>query len=230
MALGLLAPLIGEWLEFKHAAVPARVTAVLVLLGGFALRWILVFAGQDSGWVSDLVAMRTTGDESKEYWNPYLAGVLLGLMLLATFLVAGKGLGASALPKRTLAFAAQRSRPGVDGGQPGARRLRGRRREPAPELAGGGGHRRHPRRLHRCHERRPFPGRWRRGRTSRSAAASTTRSGGGIMGFAAALARGCTSGQALSGGAMLATGSWVFMLMVFAGGYAVAYLVRRQWT
>ena len=53
--------------------------------------------------------------------------------------------------------------------------------------------------------------------------------GGIIMGFAAALARGCTSGQALSGGALLATGSWAFMLMVFAGGYAVAYLVRRQW-
>jgi len=54
--------------------------------------------------------------------------------------------------------------------------------------------------------------------------------GGVIMGFAAALARGCTSGQALSGGALLATGSWAFMMMVFAGGYAFAYLVRRQWT
>jgi uncharacterized membrane protein YedE/YeeE len=54
--------------------------------------------------------------------------------------------------------------------------------------------------------------------------------GGVIMGFAASLARGCTSGQALSGGASLATGSWVFMLMVFAGGYSVAHLVRRQWT
>ena len=51
----------------------------------------------------------------------------------------------------------------------------------------------------------------------------------GKTGFAAALARGCTSGQALSGGATLATGSWLFMLMVFAGGYAVAYFVRRQW-
>jgi hypothetical protein len=53
--------------------------------------------------------------------------------------------------------------------------------------------------------------------------------GGTLMGFAAALARGCTSGQALSGGAILATGSWLFMLMVFAGGYGLAYFVRRQW-
>jgi hypothetical protein len=49
------------------------------------------------------------------------------------------------------------------------------------------------------------------------------------MGFAAGLARGCTSGQALSGGAMLAAGSWAFMGMVFVGGYAFAWTVRRQW-
>jgi uncharacterized membrane protein YedE/YeeE len=54
--------------------------------------------------------------------------------------------------------------------------------------------------------------------------------GGVVMGLGAALARGCTSGQALSGGALLATGSWAFMMMVFAGGYAMAYVVRRQWT
>jgi hypothetical protein len=53
--------------------------------------------------------------------------------------------------------------------------------------------------------------------------------GGVLMGFAAKLARGCTSGQALSGGAILSVGSWAFMLSVFAGGYGVAYFVRRQW-
>jgi formate-dependent nitrite reductase membrane component NrfD len=57
VALGLLAPLLGEWLELKHGAVPGKGTAVLVLLGGFALRWILVFAGQASGWVTE-IAMR----------------------------------------------------------------------------------------------------------------------------------------------------------------------------
>jgi len=53
--------------------------------------------------------------------------------------------------------------------------------------------------------------------------------GGGLMGFAARLARGCTSGQALTGGALLSVGSWVFMMALFAGGYLVAPLVRRQW-
>lgn len=53
--------------------------------------------------------------------------------------------------------------------------------------------------------------------------------GGAIMGYGARLARGCTSGQALSGGATLSVGSWAFMFAVFAGGYAVAYFVRKLW-
>ena len=53
--------------------------------------------------------------------------------------------------------------------------------------------------------------------------------GGIAMGFAARLARGCTSGQALTGGAMLNFGSWAFMMMIFAGAYMLAYFVRRQW-
>ncbi len=53
--------------------------------------------------------------------------------------------------------------------------------------------------------------------------------GGALMGFGARMARGCTSGQALSGGAVLAGGSWAFMMAVFAGGYALAWFVRRLW-
>ena len=34
------------------------------------------------------------------FWNPYLAGVLLGLVLLASFLIMGKGLGASGAANR----------------------------------------------------------------------------------------------------------------------------------
>jgi len=53
--------------------------------------------------------------------------------------------------------------------------------------------------------------------------------GGGLMGYGARLARGCTSGQALSGGAVLSVGSWAFMFCVFIGGYALAYFVRKLW-
>jgi uncharacterized membrane protein YedE/YeeE len=54
--------------------------------------------------------------------------------------------------------------------------------------------------------------------------------GGAMMGFAAKLARGCTSGLALTGGAVMSVGGWIFMLSIFVGAYAAARLVRRQWT
>lgn len=54
--------------------------------------------------------------------------------------------------------------------------------------------------------------------------------GGAIMGYGARFARGCTSGQALSGGAVLSLGSWAFMFSVFIGGYLLAWFVRRLWT
>ncbi len=53
--------------------------------------------------------------------------------------------------------------------------------------------------------------------------------GGVLMGAAAKMTRGCTSGQALSGGALLSVGAWAFMFSVFGGGYALAWFVRRQW-
>ena len=53
--------------------------------------------------------------------------------------------------------------------------------------------------------------------------------GGILIGFSSRLAAGCTSGQALTGGALLLTGSLVFLVCIFAGGYAAAWFVRRQW-
>jgi uncharacterized protein len=53
--------------------------------------------------------------------------------------------------------------------------------------------------------------------------------GGVLMGFGAKLARGCTSGQALTGGALLAAGSWISIVSCFAAGYAVAPAARRLW-
>jgi len=53
--------------------------------------------------------------------------------------------------------------------------------------------------------------------------------GGMIMMYGARLARGCTSGQGLSGGSVLSVGSWAFMLALFAGGYLIAYFFRKIW-
>jgi uncharacterized membrane protein YedE/YeeE len=53
--------------------------------------------------------------------------------------------------------------------------------------------------------------------------------GGALCGFAARLARGCTSGQGLVGGAELSVGAWVFLMSIFTGGWMVAWFVRKQW-
>jgi uncharacterized protein len=169
--------------------------------------------------------------EAKSYWNPYLAGVLLGLTLLGAFLIAAQGLGATALPKRLLALWSNGMAPDWTAANPLLRDYVSNGVHPLRnwlviEVVGvflGG-----------------FIGAVSAGRfrtTVEKGPRISVRTrlwlallGGTIMGFAASLARGCTSGQALSGGASLATGSWIFMMMVFAGGYAMAWLLRRQWT
>jgi uncharacterized membrane protein YedE/YeeE len=53
--------------------------------------------------------------------------------------------------------------------------------------------------------------------------------GGAAMGFGAKLARGCTSGLGLTGGATLSVGSWLFVIAAFAGAYTAAPLIRKAW-
>jgi len=53
--------------------------------------------------------------------------------------------------------------------------------------------------------------------------------GGVLFLYGARMARGCTSGQALTGGAVLSAGSWVVMLCIFGGAYGLAYFVRKLW-
>jgi formate-dependent nitrite reductase membrane component NrfD len=50
VSLGLLTPLVAEWIELRRGEAPGRFAAGLVLVGGLALRWILVMAGQQSSW------------------------------------------------------------------------------------------------------------------------------------------------------------------------------------
>ena len=166
----------------------------------------------------------------KNYWNPYLAGLLLGLTLLATFLVAGQGLGASAFPKRVVALAAHDVAPEWAEANPALGHYVEDGRNPLKNwlvvevigvLLGGIIGAVTAGRLRGKVERGP-----RIGVRNRLLLAFA---GGAIMGIGAGLARGCTSGQALSGGAALATGSWVFMMMFFGGAYATAWFVRRQW-
>jgi uncharacterized membrane protein YedE/YeeE len=49
------------------------------------------------------------------------------------------------------------------------------------------------------------------------------------MGTGAVLARGCTSGLALTGGALLSVGSWIFIGAAFAAAYLFAPVMRKEW-
>ncbi len=53
--------------------------------------------------------------------------------------------------------------------------------------------------------------------------------GGFVAAYGAKIAKGCTSGQALTGGSILNVGSLMFMLAVFASAYGLAWFVRKEW-
>lgn len=163
--------------------------------------------------------------------NPYIAGAALGVVLLASFLIMGKGLGASGAANRIGVAAVDTVAPEHVATVPLMASTKQGGGSPLDnwyvfELLGvflGG--------LVSAYA----AGRLKKGVIRGPNVSVRTRlvlalSGGIVMGMAARLARGCTSGQALSGGALLSAGSWLFMMAVFAGGYAMAYFVRREWT
>ena len=51
VALGLVVPLIAEFMEMRGLHIPVKIPAVLVLIGGLILRFIVVDAGQSSRWL-----------------------------------------------------------------------------------------------------------------------------------------------------------------------------------
>ncbi len=167
--------------------------------------------------------------DPNRFWNPYVAGVALGLVLLATYLVMGHGLGASSASFRLGVAALNTVAPEHVRGVPALASVVTERSaldhwivfEVLGVVIGGA------------------LAAWTSGRLGREVLRGPSFTaqrrlalaiaGGVLMGFAAKLTRGCTSGQALSGGAIMSVGSWAFMFAVFAGGYSAAYFVRRQW-
>jgi len=172
----------------------------------------------------------TPDGRGQPYANPYLAGVGLGLVLLAAFVVMGRGLGASGAFATSAAGVAAAIAPARAAENPYFSRYLASPHGPwldwlLFELAGvviGG------------YLSARLAGRL-RGEVER--AAGTTRgsrlvcaaTGGAVMGIGAVLARGCTSGQALTGGALLSVGSWLFMIGLFGAAYLVAPLLKRVW-
>jgi uncharacterized membrane protein YedE/YeeE len=169
-------------------------------------------------------------NEPKGYINPYLGGALLGLVLFAAYFFTGSGLGASAAVSRIQTALVDLFASGHVDRIGYFAKLAGGDKNPldsptvlllAGVFIGGLLSGAYNRRLKL--EIRKGPGISNRTRLILAFA------GGSIMGFGARLARGCTSGQALSGGAVLSVGSWAFMFSVFIGGYLLAWFMRKAW-
>jgi uncharacterized membrane protein YedE/YeeE len=168
--------------------------------------------------------------EPRPYLNPYVAGTILGVVLFATFYVTGGGLGASAGMSRIQTGVLDWLAPAHVDRVAYFAEMAGASRSAwnhyaifmiVGTIAGGFLSGLVNRRLKLELRKGPNVG-------------TATRVvfallGGALMGYGARLARGCTSGQALSGGAVLSVGSWAFALAVFAGAYAVAWFFRRLW-
>jgi uncharacterized membrane protein YedE/YeeE len=162
--------------------------------------------------------------------NPYLAGTLLGIVLFLAFFITGTGLGASGGLNRMLVYVQNIVTPEHIDQVPYLLKMAGGSTNPLDSwivyltvgtILGGLISGLFGRRVRIETNKGP-----RIGNKTRWMMAFL---GGALMGYGARLARGCTSGQALSGGAVLSVGSWAFMFAVFAGAYALAYFLRRYW-
>lgn len=171
-----------------------------------------------------------TKRETKPYVTPYFGGIMLGIVLFLAFFFTGNGLGASGGMNRLLVVLEDAIAPSHVDRVPYLIDMAGGDKNPLDSwvvyvtlgtIAGG------------------FFSGWQHGRLKLEIDKGPRISnrnrlllaflGGSLMGYGARLARGCTSGQALSGGAVLSVGSWAFMFAVFAGGYALAYFFRKAW-
>ncbi|HEX6268980.1 MAG TPA: YeeE/YedE thiosulfate transporter family protein [Anaerolineales bacterium] len=166
----------------------------------------------------------------KPYVHPYFGGVVLGIVLFLAFFLTGNGLGSSGATSRIDALIVDAVAPQHVDNTPYLLKMAGGDKNPLDDwiipvffgaLIGG------------------FTSGLIFGRTKIETTKGPNVSnrmrwlmaflGGTVFLYGARMARGCTSGQALTGGASLAAGSWVIMFAIFAGAYALAYFVRKLW-
>jgi uncharacterized membrane protein YedE/YeeE len=167
----------------------------------------------------------------KPFANPYVGGLLLGLVLFLAFFLTGNGLGASGGLARLVVWAIAEVAPQHVGRISYLVEYAGGSKNALDHwivllsagifigglLSGWFGRRIHIETIHG--PRITAQQRW-----------VLAFAGGILSGYGARLARGCTSSQGLSGSATLSVGSWAFLLAFFAGGYLLAYGLRRLWT
>ena len=170
-------------------------------------------------------------ERSKKYLNPYVGGVLLGLVLLAANFVAGRGLGASGAVKSVVATTIETVNSDAVNTMPFmAEYAKSHSGSPMKSwlvfqmlgvivgafisgaLAG---------RLKMKVEHSP--------KITSKRRLIFALAGGVLFGFGSQLGRGCTSGSALSGMAVLSLGGFVTMMGIFGTAFALAYFFRKNW-
>ena len=173
----------------------------------------------------------TSTERGRKYLNPYLGGVLLGLVLLAANFVSGRGLGASGAVKsvvattieavdkdasETMPFMAEYA--GTHSGSPMKSWLVF---QMMGVIVGGFLSGAVAGRLKLKVEHSPKI-------TSRRRLIFAL-AGGILFGLGSQIGRGCTSGSALSGMGVLSLGGFVTMMAIFGTAFALAYFFRRNW-
>jgi hypothetical protein len=163
--------------------------------------------------------------------NPYLAGFFLGLVLLAAIFVTGRGLGASGAVKSVVVAAVDGVAPSHAASSPFYSVYTGPGKENplkswlvfevAGVVIGAFLSGLVADRLKVVTEAGP--------RVAPKLRWMFAVLGGALFGIGAQFARGCTSGAALSGMAVLSTAGFVTMLAIFGTGYAVAWFARKLW-
>ncbi|MFZ0282512.1 MAG: YeeE/YedE thiosulfate transporter family protein [Bacteroidales bacterium] len=174
--------------------------------------------------------------ESKEikktrYMNPYLGGVLLGLVLLSANFIAGRGLGASGAIKSTIVAAMTTVAPDASEKSGFVKEFRESHQgnpmktwlvfEIIGVVVGGFLSGAFAGRLKFKVEHSP--------KITSGKRLILALTGGVLFGFGSQLGRGCTSGSALSGMAVLSLGGFITMMAIFGTAYALAYFFRNNW-
>lgn len=165
------------------------------------------------------------------YMNPYLAGFLLGMTLLTTIVITGRGLGASGALKSTVVATVNAVSPQhAHESKFYSENLKSLHENPLKAwlvfevlgvVIGGFLSGVVSDRLNFVTEKGP--------RITNTARLGFALIGGLLFGLGAQFARGCTSGAALSGMAVLSTGGIITMMAIFGSGYAAAYFFRKLW-
>lgn len=174
--------------------------------------------------------MATNKRSGTYYLNPYLGGVLLGVVLLLTFYITGRGLGASGAVKSTVVATVNTIAPVHAESSHYYSKFLSDDQSPMNNwlvfevigvLAGAFISGAVFNRLKFKIEHSP--------KITSKRRLIFALSGGLLFGIGSQLAKGCTSGAALSGMAVLSLAGFITMMAIFGTAYIFAWIFRKNW-